>query len=52
MAEHILNRRAPPSAPKPPPEPKLTADQAKAVAELKRTKAAEAVGQAIQRGRR
>lgn len=48
---HILNRPAPPREPKQPPAPPPTPEQRKVLDQLRRTKAAEAVGRAISRTR-
>ncbi|WP_186002385.1 hypothetical protein [Mycobacterium sp. KBS0706] len=52
MADHILNRPAPPAKPKADPAPKPTPEQAKIDENKRRTKAAEAVARAISGGRR
>lgn len=52
MTGHILNRTLAPAAPKPPAPPKPTPEQAKVLENKRRTKAAEAVGRAIERTRR
>ena len=52
MTNHILNRQGPPAMPKRPAPPKKTPEQLAIDKRLQRTKAAEAVGRAIERTRR
>lgn len=52
MTDHILNRSLAPAQPKQPAPPKPTPEQAKAIQQMRKTKQAEAVARALERGRR